>query len=121
MIRYPANTGYQDRRRQRAAQIKAELLAILQENERTGEPINIPDLAIRFGCGASTLRGMRHDLAKSGLVQDPEAKRLEQLTEIPLPELAERVAIVREAKFGKWERTGEKRLTKAELEQVLPI
>ena len=60
----PRCTGYQARRKARRAQIKDLLLPILQRHEARGERPDMAALATAFGCGASTLRQMRHELAR---------------------------------------------------------
>ena len=98
-MQYPPGLGYQARRRWKRDRIKAELLVILQRHEARGERPDMAALAIAFGCGASTLRQMRHELGAAGLIEAPEAIRQREVAErIEVPDLAQRVARVREAK-----------------------
>ena len=119
----PRCTGYQARRKARRAQIKDLLLPILQRHEARGERPDMAALATAFGCGASTLRQMRHELGKAGLIEAPEAIRQREVAErIDVPDLAQRVAAVREAKrrVGELHRRGKPGLTDEELDEVLP-
>jgi transposase-like protein len=114
------SNAYQDRRR---ARIKELLLPILQACEAEGTSPDIADLADHFGCGKSTLRQMRRELGQEGLIAEPEAKRVERLCQGEIPDLAARVAAVREARLRKWksrEARNPPPLTEAELEEVLP-
>lgn len=107
--------GYQERRRQRRTVIKAALLRILQEAAAGGQRVDLAGLAIRFRCGVSTLRSMKHELGAEGLIEPPEGKQLRLLSETAAADLAGRIAAVRAAKIER-----HRNLTEDELDEVLP-
>ena len=110
-----SNTDYQARRQARRAKVKADLLPIIQRAEARNEQIDFRALAREWQCGGSTLRQMRRELAEAGLCGFGS-----NYAEPVPPDLAARVAKVREAKRAKRKRSRKTFLTDAELDEVLP-
>ena len=119
----PRCTGYQARRKARRAQIKAELLRDPPAARGAASGPTWPRWPSRSAAVPATLRQMRHELGKAGLIEAPEAIRQREVAErIDVPDLAQRVAAVREAKIrvGELHRRGKPGLTDEELDEVLP-
>jgi ABC-type arginine transport system ATPase subunit len=112
---------YNERRRLRRAEVKAALLIALREYEARNERVNLADLALRLGRSVASLRILWHELAREQLIEYPaKVRQVGEYRAVATPrDLAERIAAVREAKAQKWERTGRKILTEAELDEVL--
>jgi hypothetical protein len=113
---------YQERRRARRNEVKAVLLVALRDAAAHGIHVHLGELAYGLRCSPSTLRILWHELAAEGRVAYKTNERMAggHRADITERELAERVALVREAKFRRWRRTGRMNLTWAELERVLP-
>jgi hypothetical protein len=112
--------AYDARRKWRRAQLKAELLGILQAHEARGEPPNAAKLALDFGVSRNTIHVLRRELAAEGFVDDPQVRRIERTDETLVANLAERVARVRAAQERKWSQGNATSLSEDELREVLP-
>jgi hypothetical protein len=114
--------NYSEKRARARADCKARLLESLREAEAKGKHVNLSDLAVVLGRVRSGLTILWHELAAEGLIAYPAEERLNNGRELakPPPDLAQRIAAVREAKLAKRERRGKTTLTEAELEKLLP-
>jgi hypothetical protein len=111
---------YLERRRARRAAIKGALLPILQECEARGQRPDYGALALHFDCGKSTLRQMAHEYGEADLIVPPEARRIADLCERGILDLADRIRVVREAKLERCRECGKLSLSEEVLERILP-
>ncbi len=113
---------YQDRRRHDRALVKARLLVELRKAKATGQRVRLNELSLSLRRSRSTLHLLWRELAAEGLIDYPAEARLNNGRQpvAALPDLAERIRKVREAKFRKWRQCRVTCLTEDELRELLP-